>query len=246
MKTEFKILTREEEKELTQKELKEYYINLRNYLSKRKLTNTTIGATTISPKLRGLVNKHYEKETKKIKMTYEGQEDIPSERVIFVHSCVPYLNKTILINKNDRHCLLFGDKESNKILLLQQLVNGLIIDSKGNDNAKLDAIRLLLEGNSISCFVDNYNLKDIYDNPTNSFIDIAKKAGVPIVPVVHDIKYIGDRITKIHTIYEEVIYIDEYDDLLDKLKEYEDIIFPFLMSEAEKEQYNRKRRVLSK
>lgn len=245
MKTEFKILTIEEEQKLNKKELKEYYINLRNYLAERKLTNTSFGATTICPRLNSITTKFTEGTIKNIKVTCEGKENIPSERVIFAHFCDKQLDKFILINQNDRHCLLVDTKETNKLLSLQQIVNGMIIVTNENEYAKLDMIRVLLEGYSISYFINNESLINAYENPSNSFIDIAKKAGVPIVPVVHDIKHKDNKITKIHTIYEEPIYVSENDNLLEKLEEYINIISPISIELIEIEK-NIKTRVLSK
>lgn len=47
---EFKLLSRREEQQLTDKEKSIYYQKLRGYVVRRKLTNTTPGATTIAPK----------------------------------------------------------------------------------------------------------------------------------------------------------------------------------------------------
>lgn len=230
MKTKFKILTIEEEQKLNKKELKEYYINLRNYLAERKLTNTSFGATTIAPKITN-INEYLSKlgikmlNGESVHIACEGLENVPSERVLFVHTHKNILDTLITNLKIDRHCISLNDKEENELLLLCQLTNGLISTKKhgenSKNNAKLDAIRLLLEGQSISYFVKS-NEKD-YD-----FLEIAQKAGVAIIPVVHEYKYnisyANDTIKEIHSVYGNPIYIEEYDNIYEKIAEYETAI----------------------
>ena len=60
----FNILSLNEEKQLNKEELLEYYAQLKDYVSKRKLTNTTFGALSVAPKLKGVTNKISGKLTK--------------------------------------------------------------------------------------------------------------------------------------------------------------------------------------
>jgi len=92
-------------------------------------------------------------------------------------------------------------------------------------------ISLLLRGHSISYFPESaWNLSPNKLHLPLSFglIDTAKKAGVPIIPVVHEYTYDTssekENITKIHSRYGTPIYIKEEDDLLEKLREYEEQI----------------------
>lgn len=231
MKTEFKILNIEEEQKLNRKELKEYYINLRNYLAERKLTNTSFGATTIAPRLNN-INEYLSKlgikmlNGERVYIACDGLEDIPTERVLFVHTSKNMLDSLITNIINDRHCISINDKEENELLLLCQLTNGLISidknDETNKNNAKLDAIRLLLEGKSISYFIKG-------DKKDYDFLEIAQKAGVAIIPVVYECKYntsyANDTIKEIHSLYGSPIYVEEYDNIYKKIKEYENIIF---------------------
>jgi hypothetical protein len=60
------------------------------------------------------------------------------------------------------------------------------------------------------------------------FLDVAQKAGVPVVPVVTEFTYDTstdkEKITKIHIRYGSAIYVSRQDNLGEKLAEYEEAI----------------------
>ena len=77
-----KILTLKEELLLTTEEKENYYNELREYALNRKLTNTTLGALTIAPKLKKFTNWLAGKvinmfSGKNVKRMVSGQENIP-------------------------------------------------------------------------------------------------------------------------------------------------------------------------
>jgi len=245
MEKEFKILSIKEEQQLSNLELKEYYKNLREYLLKRKLTNTTPGITTIAPKLKKPVekiaiklveiftNKNVTWNSKN--WIYDGLENIPEGPVIFAHTHQGLLDNFVWMPEINKHCPILHSIDASKILLYSEYTTGLILVKKGNkennQNAKLDMINLLLNGTSITYFPESaWNLSPNKLHLPLSFglIDTAKKAGVPIIPVVHEYTYDTssekENITKIHSRYGTPIYIKEEDDLLEKLREYEEQI----------------------
>ena len=57
MKNDFEILSVKEEQKLSDTEIEIYYEKLRKYILKRKLTNTTLGACVIGPKLKKITHK---------------------------------------------------------------------------------------------------------------------------------------------------------------------------------------------
>lgn len=131
-----------------------------------------------------------------------------------------------------RHCLILISAEVSKLMLLCQSNTGLIMVKKGDrgsgTNAKLDMINLLMNGHSIVYFPEgawNLSPNKLHLPLSYGFLDIARKANVPVVPVVHEYVFSANdqkgKIEKIHTKYGKPIYISPRDDILDKLEEYE-------------------------
>ena len=237
---EFRVLSFSEEQQLNLEERKEYYKKLREYVLSRKLTNTTPGATSIAPKLKGITSKIAVAVTKAftskdIDWVCEGNEEFPEGAVVFAHTHQGILDNFVWIPEVDRHCLLLHGQQVNKLLLLCQINTGLVLvkkeDKPNNNNAKLDMIRILLEGHSITYFPEGtWNLSPNKLHLPLSFgvIDIAKKAQVPIVPVVHECTYDTasekEKIVKIYSKFGKPIYVSDEDDLSEKLREYEESI----------------------
>lgn len=237
---DFEILSVKEECKLRGKERKIYYEEFRQYVLKRKLTNTTLGATTIAPKLKGITSKLCSVVTKvftnkNVEWICEGNTNFPEGAVIFAHTHQGILDNFVWIPEVDKHSLILHGQQVNKILLLCQINTGLILVKKGdkvnNNNAKLDVIRVLLEGHSVSYFPEgtwNLSPNKLHLPLSYGVIDVAKKSKVPIIPVVHECTYDTstekENITKIHSKFGKPIYVKEEDDLLDKLKEYEESI----------------------
>ena len=241
-----------EEAELSPEELITYYNSLKKYLLKRKYTNLTPGALHIGPKLKKLTNKLATKVTKmfsskNVKIISDGQENIPDGPVIFAHTHQGILDGFVWIPQIDRHCFILHGSDVNKLLLMCQYNTGLILTKKSmsgrdtdekkkivkkyNLNAKMDMIELLINGHSISYFPEGtWNLSpNKLHLPINiGFLDIAKKAGVPVIPVVHEFTYKSDsdkeKIEKVHSRFGKPICIDFNDNIFKKLKEYEEQI----------------------
>ena len=205
-----------------------------------KLTNTTVGATIIGPKLKKIttriaitVTKLF--SSKNVEWMCEGTENVPSEAAIFAHIHQGILDNFVWIPNLERHCLLLHGAEVNKMLLFCQLNTGLILvkkeDKENNLNAKLDMIRLLMEGNSITYFPEgtwNLSPNKLHLPLRYGFLDIARKANVPVIPVVHEYTYDNidgkKKVTKIHTKYGKPIYITIEDNIEEKLNEYQEQI----------------------
>lgn len=249
---EFEELSLKEEKKLNNEELEKYYKDFEKYARKRKLTNTTLGATTIAPKLKKPTNKIAEAVTKlfsdkNVEWLCDGKENIPEGAAILAHTHQGILDGFLWIPHYDRHCLILHGSDVNKILLACQLNTGLILAKKENKNtddpnyneyvkeynhnAKLDMIKLLLEGHSISWYPEgtwNLSPNKLHLPMSFGFLDAARKANVPVIPVVHEFTYDSsdekEKITKIHTRFGKPIYITPQDDINEKLAEYEEAI----------------------
>ena len=249
---EFKMLSSKEEDKLTEQELIDYYKKLREYAIKRKLTNTTVGATTLGPVLKNISNKLAIMVTKmfsdkNVDWVADGQDNIPNNQVILAHSHQGVLDGFVWIPKINRHCLVLHGADVNKLLLMAQLNTGLVLVKKAmpgkdneekqaqvkqyNEQAKLDMIKLLLEGHSISYYPEttwNLSPNKLHLPIHNGFLYIARRTGVPVVPVVHEFSYDTstkkEHITKIHTRFGKPIYINPIDNIDKKLDEYDEQI----------------------
>lgn len=232
------ILTSKEEAALSMSDRLGYYERLREECKKRKLVNTTIGATTIAPKLKEVTGKICNILCKtlaggEVILKTDGLDNIPDGPVVFASTHQGILDNFVWIPSCPKHAILFHGAETNKALLLAQFNTGLILVTKDETNiqhrtnAKLDAISVLLKGHSIFiCPETTWNLSpNRLHLPINyGFIDIAKKANVPIVPMVIEYTYDSsgekERITQVHIRYGNAIRVEEQDSLLEKLSEY--------------------------
>ena len=240
---DFKILSLKEEKNLSKEELLAYYKDLRDYLANRKLTNTTPGATTVAskPKLKNFTNSIAHELTKilclnkDVEIVSDGQENIPEGTVLFAHTHQGLLDNFAWIPETPQHCIIFHSKKVRMFLKAMQLNTGLILvnkdDKVSRNNAKLDTIKLLSEGHSVSFFPESAYLlsPNKLHLPMNyGFLDIARKAVVPVIPVVSEFFYDTSndkgKIEKVRISFCKPIYVKEDDDLSLKLQEYEEVI----------------------
>ena len=130
MKNKFTILSIEEEKKLSPRELREYYENLREYCYNRKLKNVTPGATTIAPKLKEPTNRIATKLTNllegtEVKLVSDGQENIPDGPVIYSHTHQGLLDNFVWIPATPDHAIILHSSKVRFILKLAQLNTGL-------------------------------------------------------------------------------------------------------------------------
>lgn len=237
----FRILSLKEEKMLSNEELLAYYKNLREYIKNRELTNTTVGATTVAPMLKDVTNfiAHWLTKVlclnKDVEIISDGQEKIPDGAVLFAHTHQGLLDNFAWIPETPQHCIIFHSEKVKKFLKVMQLNTGLILVNKDDKvsrrNAKFDTIKLLSEGHSVAFFPESAYLlsPNKLHLPMNyGFLDIARKAVVPVIPVVSEFFYDTSndkgKIEKVRISFCKPIYVKEDDDLSLKLQEYEEVI----------------------
>ncbi len=238
----FSILSPAEELRLSPSELDAYYDRFQEYIMARRLTNTTPGALTIAPKLKGITDRIAVKVTKvlcrsDVEVMADGYENIPAGAVLFAHTHQGILDNFAWIPKMPRHCLILHGADVRKALLLAQLNTGLILVSKAQDkgenrrNAKLDMIQILRKGHSIMYYPEgtwNLSPNKLHLPMRYGFLDIAQKAEVPVVPVVSEFTYDAsqerERITKVHIRFGRAVTVGRTDELKAKLAEYEERI----------------------
>ncbi|MBD5510548.1 MAG: 1-acyl-sn-glycerol-3-phosphate acyltransferase [Lachnospiraceae bacterium] len=236
----FRVLSLREEQQLGKNEILEYYFEFKDFILKRKLTNTTLGALTVAPKLKKLTNKLATKVTRffcrsNVEIIVEGKENIPEGSVIFASTHQGILDGFVWIPFMPRHCVILHGASVRTVLKLAQMNTGLILvdkdSKKSRQNAKLDMINILIKGHSIMYFPEgtwNLSPNKLHLPISFGFLDIARKAETAIVPVVMEYSYDSTKdiecIKKIHIRFGKVMYVKAYDDLKQKLFEYEEII----------------------
>lgn len=239
-----------EECELSIAERIEYLTGLKEHLKSRKLTNTTCGATLWGPKLYGITQKIAKKVTsiftdKDCEVVIEGQDNIPNETVLFAFNHQGILDGFAWIPYSKRHTIILHGGDVNKLLIAAQINTGLVKvikgDRKNNQGAKLDAISLLLNNHSIAWFPEstwNLSPNKILLPLNYGFIDVARIAQVPIVPVALENTYSlkNDKciISKVHIRFGEVISVGQLDNLSDVLEIYKERISTMLYEIVEK------------
>lgn len=240
MDSDFKVLSLREEEKLGKEEKQKYYLDLRKYVCDRPLQTTTPGALTVAPKLKKVTEKIAIAVTKaftnkNVEWIVDGQENIPVGPVVFAYNHQGILDNFVFLPAVDKHCLILHGADVNRLLLLCQVNTGLVLVRKGdiqnNHDAKLDMIRLLMEGHSITYFPEgtwNLSPNKLHLPMAYGFLDVARKAGVPVVPVAHDYTYdtsqSKETITRIHTRFGAPIFVGIDDDLKEKLEEYKESI----------------------
>lgn len=238
-----------EECKLTEEERLNYLSKLDEYLKNRKLTNTTVGATLWGPGLYGITRKIARKVTsiftdKDCEIVVEGQDNIPDETVLFAFNHQGILDGFAWIPYSKRHTIILHGGDVNKLLIAAQINTGLVKvikgDKKNNQGAKLDAISLLLNKHSIAWFPEstwNLSPNKILLPLNYGFIDVARIAKVPIVPVAMENTYSLKKdkcvISKVHIRFGECIRVKQFDNLSDVLEIYKECISTMLYEMVE-------------
>lgn len=239
-KDTFKLLPMREECKLSEPDLEQYYTQLREYVLNKKLQTTTKGALTVAPKLKKYVNRLDSFVTKilaggELERITDGTENIPDGPVLFACTHQGLLDNLCWIPSNPKHSILLHGADTSKLLLLAQYCTGLVLVNKNDENdkqnrtdAKMDMIHILLKGHTLWYYPEgtwNLSPNKLHLPMSFGFLEVAKKAGAPVVPVVSEFTYDTstdkERITKIHIRYGKPIYVSLIDDLSEKLKEYE-------------------------
>lgn len=238
----FKILSYREERQLSAGDFENYCVALRKYVLQRKLQTTTKGAITVAPKLKPFVNKVAGKLTSimaggEMELIVDGIDNIPNGAVIYANTHQGILDNFCWISGNPKHSVMLHASGVNKLLIMSQLWTGLVLvnkeghDAKSRTDAKLDMMNILMKGHSVWYFPEgtwNLSPNKLHLPMSFGFLDVAQKAGVPVVPVVTEFTYDTstdkEKITKTHIRYGSAIYVTLQDNLGEKLAEYEEAI----------------------
>lgn len=253
MRNNFRILCSQEEKKLNKNELIEYYKELRKYLTNSKPENITKGSLSIcqliNPAVRQVLYHFCGYE-----IIVEGNDKVDGLVGIYAHTHQSKMDHVNLIASNPNHTIILNSSILSMLYKMVLSINGVIYvdknDKTSRNNAKIEMIRLLLQGKSITMFPEsawNCSPNKLHLPLYIGMIDIAKKAKVPIIPVVQEYFYDEtkvdgkERVLKVIIHYGEPIYVNENDDLFAKLEEYSESISTIRWNLIERKGlYNRK------
>ncbi len=232
----FNILTFAEEQKLSTEERIKYIKCLREYLINTPHEGLSKGSLTFCPKInpfvRSLLTKFCGYD---IEVEYEC--DINGLTAIYAHTHQSKMDHVNLIASNPNHTILLNSIVLSEIYKKVLRINGVYFMDKFNKTskakAKLEMMRLLLNEKAITMFPESawcLSPNKLHLPLYNGIVDIARKTGSPIVPVVQEYTYDEtkmdgiERIIKAKIRYGSPIYVSETDDLYSKLSEYSDWI----------------------
>ena len=239
-----KILTSQEEQQLTINQRIKYYEQLKEHLLSTKHENLSLGSLTICPKINPIVRK-----TLKSLCGYDiyvENNDYKGLIGIYAFTHQDKFDHVNLVVSNPNHTILLNSKVLSPIYKATINLNGVVYVDKSSkedkNRVKLELTRLLFSGKSISMFPEsawNLSPNKLHLPMYLGLVDIARKTGLPIIPAVQEYEYINKNDGKEHINYVCVhfgnpIYVKPSDDLQDKLKEVSTAFATLRLEEIEK------------
>lgn len=227
-----KILSFSEEQKLTNKEIIDYYKCLKEYLITSPHENITKGSLsickTINPIVRQILKRNCGYE-----LIIEGNDKIRGLTGIYAHTHQSKMDHVNLIASNHNHTIILNSEVLSTFYKMVLSINGVVyvnkFDKESKKKAKLEMMRLLLSEKSVTIFPEsawNLSPNKLHLPLYMGFIDMAKKTGKPIIPVVQEYYYDNskldgiERIKKVHVVYGNPIFVGQLDNPFEKLEEY--------------------------
>jgi len=229
----FRILTAKEEKDV--EDLATYYEELRKYLAKCEYKNHNENFMKVREKMNILIKKLLGKIFK-YDVNIEGLENIPEGAVIYASSHQDFNDILNSIYANPNHALTLNASTVKDIIKKLLFFNGAIFvdrDSKESRNdAKIEMQKSLAKGRSINMYPEatwNCTPSKLHLPFYIGMMDMAKRMGVPVIPVVQEYIYdesVMDGKSHIKSVtikFCEPVYVSVCDNIYEKLEEFDEI-----------------------
>lgn len=231
----FKILTSSEEKKLSTDELATYCTRLKAYLSSVDYSDYSEKGILLREKLNLLIKKVL-KIILKYEIIIEGYDNIPNGPVIYACSHQDFHDIINSIYAYPEHVLTLNASNISEILKKLLNLNGVIYidrdDKKSRTLAKIEMQKALAKGKSINMYPEatlNCTPSKLHLPFFIGMIDMAKRMGVPVVPVVQEYTYDESfmdgksHVKSVHIRFGRPIYVGLEDNIYEKLEEYDEV-----------------------
>lgn len=227
------ILSFKDEQLLSTKQRLYYYEQLKDYLLGTPHEHLTRGSLSICPVINPIISGVL-KKTCGYKIYVDG-EDVHNIVGIYANTHQDKYDHVNFVVSNPNHTILLNSSVLSPIYKIVLNMNGVIYvdkNSKEDKNiSKLEMLRLLYGGKGITMFPEsawNLSPNKLHLPLYIGMVDMARKTGLPIIPVVQEYEYINKNDSREHIDYVCVrygkpIYVNPTDDLFDKLNEVSEV-----------------------
>lgn len=232
---EFKVLSYEEEATLSKDMLLNYYKELKEYLINTPFEMLSAGSFTTCEKLNKVIRPLL-KQVCGYETIVDGYN--PEGLVgIYAHTHQSKYDHINFVTSNPNHTILLNSEVLANIYKFVLNLNGVVYMNKlskdSRAKAKLEMIKVLLNNKSVTMFPEttwNCSPNKLFLPSRFGIVDIAKKTGLPIIPVVQEYEYNEEkkdgkeRVKKVHVRYCEPIDIHPFDNNIEMMEKYKEAI----------------------
>lgn len=230
----FEVLSSKQEKTLSEEQLIEYYNQLREYLSFCNFDHYGDKGILIREKLNILIKKIL-KRILKYEVYVDGYENIPSSPVIYASSHQDFNDITNSIFAYPEHFITLNAVNIKLPLKILLELNGVIwidrTDKQSRTDAKIEMEKAIAKGKSINLYPEatwNCTPSKLHLPFYIGMIDMARRMGVPVIPVVQEYTYDESKmdgkshVKSVHIRFGKPVYVKPEDDLIEKLCEFDE------------------------
>lgn len=232
---DFKILSYEEERKLSNDDKIKYYTELKRYLSSIKYSLSKKIFLKISENINQKVVRYIIDHIKGYNLYIENQKNIPGGPVIYASTHQDFNDHFNIVLAIPNHAIILNSICVPKLVKLAMNINGIeYVDrncSQSRFNSKINLMEYLSKGKSIVVFPEgtfNCSPNRLILPIHSGVIDIAKKMQVPIVPVVQEYNFDTSKLDGRNRIkdctirFGKPINVSFYDDIHLKREELEE------------------------
>ncbi len=232
---QIKILSYDEEKELSRNELIKYYKELRQSLVSEPYLNFSKAGIATREKVNILIKKLLNIFIK-YNIKIDGLDNIPNKPVIYASSHQDFNDITNSIYACPEHILTLNASNISLILKMLLNLNGVFFVDRDDKNSrymsKIEMSKAVLKGKSINIYPEatwNCSPNKLHLPLYIGMVDIARITGAPIIPVVQEYTYDQSKldgkshVESVHIMFGKPIYVSIFDDRFEKLEEFDEI-----------------------
>ena len=227
----FRILSYDEELQLSLEARKKYYNNLQNYLLRTKYKDLNSSWIQFAEKLNKNIIRFIIDKIKGYELIVDGLENIPNSPVIYASTHQDFCDHFNAVLSIPEHAVILNTINVTPLFKFLMFFNGIIYVDRLTDNSRFDAkieqMKCLAKGKSVVIFPEgtyNCSPNKLHLPLHKGVIDMARKMQVPIVPLIQEYTY-DESISTIkcvkscHVRFGKPIYVDITDNIEEKLSE---------------------------